>query len=248
MIGGNHHTADSESLQTDVMRFMAIIAFCLIAILALVRNSEPGTTRQPAPDPGVESHAEPRGIQPPEPAPAISQVPPLPDASTAPLRALEPLPRLPDEEPGDGSLEPADPRTPGTDAPSDQAVSATAQEAAAERGLSLRFATDRDFMRLIARGEVQVYAFRADDVLSLDRSFRFLESPAPARLYPLEPATIPRLVTGALDAHRGATDGYAWGIRMPERLEARIQALVGQGASGQLVIDRYGEVLHVDGG
>ena len=33
-----HQPGDGDSLQTDVMRFMAIIAFCLIAILALVRK------------------------------------------------------------------------------------------------------------------------------------------------------------------------------------------------------------------
>ena len=40
-------------------------------------------------------------------------------------------------------------------------------------GLSLRFASDQDFMRLVAKGDIQVYAFKAKDVLSLDRSFRF---------------------------------------------------------------------------
>ncbi|MEE4282083.1 MAG: hypothetical protein V2I41_09065, partial [Pseudomonadales bacterium] len=30
---------EEDSLQADVMRFMAIVAFCLIAILAMVRNS-----------------------------------------------------------------------------------------------------------------------------------------------------------------------------------------------------------------
>ena len=38
---------DSDGLQADVMRFMAIIAFCLIAILALVKQLEPEADLQP---------------------------------------------------------------------------------------------------------------------------------------------------------------------------------------------------------
>lgn len=37
---------DTDGLQADVMRFMAIIAFCLIAILALVKNLEPPALSQ----------------------------------------------------------------------------------------------------------------------------------------------------------------------------------------------------------
>ena len=37
MMRAERHAAfDTEGLQADVMRFLAIIAFCLIAILALV--------------------------------------------------------------------------------------------------------------------------------------------------------------------------------------------------------------------
>ena len=36
--GGFHLSADSESLQADVMRFMAIISMCLVAIFALVQS------------------------------------------------------------------------------------------------------------------------------------------------------------------------------------------------------------------
>jgi hypothetical protein len=38
---GQSMTFDIDGLQADVMRFMAIIAFCLIAILALAQNVEP---------------------------------------------------------------------------------------------------------------------------------------------------------------------------------------------------------------
>ena len=47
---GQAYSDDSESLQADVMRFMAIIAFCLIAILALVKHAEPPAAETAAVD------------------------------------------------------------------------------------------------------------------------------------------------------------------------------------------------------
>jgi hypothetical protein len=249
MPASHPHNADSESLQTDVMRFMAIIAFCLIAILALVRNGEPipheQAPRAPAPPERAQTPGSPAGFPAAASQPAGQAAA---DADPQPMKALEPLPRLPDDEHPDRS--PRD-ETMGAAAPDqapEEAPAQTDSNTPEAIGLSLRFASDRDFMRLVARGDIEVYAFRERDVLSLDPSFRLLESPAPARVYPLEPATLPALVTGALNARRADADRFEWGIRMPQRLEARIRALVDHGATGQLIIDRYGKVRHVAGG
>ena len=102
-------------------------------------------------------------------------------------------------------------------------------------------------MRLVAKGDIQVYALKAQDVLSLDRTFRFLESPTPDRIYELMPETIPALMANALSSARAETRDYVWGIRMPDRLEQRIRAFVDEGATGQLIINRYGEVQHAAG-
>lgn len=102
-------------------------------------------------------------------------------------------------------------------------------------------------MRLVAKGDIQVYAFKAQDVLSLDSSFRFLESAAPDRVYELLPETIPALMASALHSERAETGGYVWAIRMPRRLESRIRAFIDKGATGQLIINRYGEVQHAAG-
>jgi hypothetical protein len=241
-----YSSADSESLQTDVMRFMAIIAFCLIAILALVRNVEP-TGVQTATPPSLRASAPV-----PEPAASIRQV-----ADPAPLRAMEPISPLPANDPLQGTRRLA--AKMAASAPTPAVAEAAATEATApseveapeaaqgEEGLSLRFASDRDFMRLVAKGDIQVYAFKAQDVLTLDRTFRFLESPAPDRVYELLPETIPALMASALDSARTDTGGYVWGIRMPQGLEQRIRAFIDQGARGQLIINRYGEVQHAAG-
>ncbi|MEE4301755.1 MAG: hypothetical protein V2J24_20120, partial [Pseudomonadales bacterium] len=88
-----------ESLQADVMRFMAIIAFCLVAIMALARNATPLEAEPavdaampeppapiadlPAPE-GRAPVAEPGAPEQASPAPAeIVEVPPA-----APLTAV----------------------------------------------------------------------------------------------------------------------------------------------------------------
>ena len=83
---------DGESLQADVMRFMAIIAFCLLAILALVRDVEaPAAARK-----------EPAAARK-EPA-AASKAPAAAEEESA---AAEEEPAAADEEPAVASKEPA---------------------------------------------------------------------------------------------------------------------------------------------
>lgn len=61
---------DTDSLQADVMRFMAIIAFCLIAILALVKNVEPPEPAMAAALPKVINRSAPAVSEKVEPEPA----------------------------------------------------------------------------------------------------------------------------------------------------------------------------------
>ena len=68
------NTADTESLQADVMRFLAIIAFVLIAVLSLVENLAP----TPAELPKVEQ------LPAPMPAAATQQTTAVPPTETLP--------------------------------------------------------------------------------------------------------------------------------------------------------------------
>lgn len=218
------YSAVGESLQADVMRFMAIIAFCLIAILALVRSAEPAAEREPAaaetPQPGPASAAEL--------APAAAQRSPMEPAAPKPV---EPSPEQ--QAPArTASAEPAQPDPVPPPAPQ------TGQE-----GLSLRFASDRDFLRLVSRGDIRVFAFNDAEVLSLNGDFRFQPATSPGRVHELLAETIPELVVGALRRH-AAPDSYNWGIAMPDRLARQIRGYVEDGATGELVINRFGEVRH----
>jgi hypothetical protein len=260
---GQAYSDDSESLQADVMRFMAIIAFCLIAILALVKHAEPPVAEtaaadeptapvasteveQPAPMPvPVEEPVFARASEPVpsfQPEPVLEQAPsPKPEPTPEPESVLEPNkpepviaeapPAAPEELP-EGIVEPEE-------------TFATETAEPEEEGLILRFASDGDFLRLIARGDIRVYAFQERDVLTLSESYRFLDSKSPGQVYELLPPSIPSLIVDALKQARADIDGYRWGIALPGHISNQIERHLGQVTSGQLVIDRYGDVHHV---
>ena len=88
-----HNEADtSETLQSDVMRFIAILALCLVAIFALVQSLPLHPVAKPsAAEPAVEAPAvEPVTTVQPSPAPEPEPVNDMPPAKTQPV----PLPVL----------------------------------------------------------------------------------------------------------------------------------------------------------
>lgn len=317
---------DDDGLQADVMRFMAIIAFCLVAIMALARNAaplgsnpaafevpsagvqtaasddvvlsvaavtvpgpemepspEPSPEPNPGPDPepnriaevrrnvGAESSQRPGepSLESPalEPAPMgapISATPATEEASALKpaldvaraaspqtrregiVAALEGMARQDAERsPPSGQSratpEPVAKPTPAPDAAAaDNSLLASAPQEAS--GLSLRFASERDFLRLIGRDAIEVFAFRKGDVLALTSSLRFAPSAVPGEVYELLPSTIPSQISALLANLRTESEQFQWGVRMPGRIERAVRAQVDAGAAGVLVIDRFGEV------
>ncbi|TVS14474.1 MAG: hypothetical protein EA417_15205 [Gammaproteobacteria bacterium] len=212
--------AEDDGLQTDVMRFMAIIAFCLVAILALVRQVEP----EAASDDSAMSTVS----FPPEPEPVTREprtLPTIPDPVTEPKP--EPVPERSRE-----SLSIA--ANPTAAEPDDTS----------EEGLVLRFASDSDFLRLVNSGRLEVFAFSDDGAWQLAPGLFLRPASAPGALHELLPSTLPAAMRAALTAERGSMNGYRWGMRMPARMEAQIQDLLRSASSGALIIDRNGDVRH----
>lgn len=201
------YSGDNDSLQTDVMRFMAIIAFCLIAILALVRNVDPVEPVQKAADEGAaegESEAEEDTLQTPKTRTATGR-------------------------------RPLDQNNPAQLTPS------------SDEGLSLRFASNRDFLNLVSSGTIVVFAYRANRVLRLDHQLQFHPAAAPGEIYELLPATIPRAVVSALGRTEEDASAFRWGIRLPTAMREDIRRLIDLDLHGELVIDRHGRVRHAAG-
>ena len=244
---------DSESLQADVMRFMAIIAFCLVAIMALVRNVEPG-------DVAAASTAVPV----PAPVPVSAPVTPPPEAADRSREPLEkvkveiakpaptPRPQLQISRPVRlVATPPAAPRSAplakgvATNSVTKEVPSAPAAQPPAEQGLSLRFASDGDFLRLIAKGDIRVFAFNAQQSLELDDSYQFHAARTPHEIHELLPQTIPRLIVQAFERSRSDSATFTWGIVLPGAIRSQLDKYLTSVESGQLVINRYGEVRHV---
>ena len=127
---------DSESLQTDVMRFMAIIAFCLIAILALVKNLDPPNSE--AEVPVIPPVAETGPVQP-EPVIATA------DETTGEVPAV------------DTNTEAELVETEEIEVSQQEPLADTPIEEEKERSLRLRFSSEAAFLSLIAGNGIQLY-------------------------------------------------------------------------------------------
>ncbi|XOV82633.1 MAG: hypothetical protein ACFHXK_17455 [bacterium] len=245
---------EQDSLQADVMRFMAIIAFCLIAILAMVRNSPGGETviaSQSAVRPPVNASSS----KPAPPAPAPAALPervPVPEPIPEPVLVSAPVPEtLPEPAPETASA-PEIVAVP-------ESVAASETVPALEKmpehrdtrnrpaeGLTLAFASQADFMRLISRGRITLYAYTGQSFLTTTDTYSFRTTRPPRQLYEIDIQTIPAHV---IDAAAGQNlVNLQWGVGLSPRIEKQITRYVQANVSGQLHIDRYEQVLHVEAG
>ncbi len=259
------HASHDEQLQTDVMRFMAIIAFCLMAVLALVKASPSSLTPVSVQEPVSESAAEqaiPADI--PEPVVVVEPVPeqaikPLEEVLEEPIEVSveevreAPIEELIEEPTETPAIEPpmsvvAPESSMADPIPAEEII----QEAEAdEAGLSLRFASDKDFLRLLARGSMSLFAFErgatGTRVYELDSNYAFRSVKHPPRqVYEVMSETIPGLITSRtrLEPAGVSLAHTTWGVTFPRATEEAIVANVERHASGTLIINRYGEVRH----
>lgn len=216
---------EDDGLQTDVMRFMAIIAFCLVAVLALVRDMD--VTETPAPETNKSAATtEPEAAEPETQQPVVEVVMET-QVLPAPMEALVESATAPPTPHKEIEVTKAAPKPAPNSTPEDQ-------------GLSLRFESDAAFINLIRKGKVRVYAFQQNQFLMLDRGFAFHPASPPQSIHELE--TVPSRVRAAL---AGKLISNQWGVRLPKPTAASIQHLANRFQSGQLVIDQTGAVRHV---
>ena len=215
-------------LQTDVMRFMAILALCLVAIFALVQsiplNSVPA---EPAPPPAP---AIPVEVTKPEPAEPMVQEP-APDA-------LDPVPveeiiieEIVVEETQIEEPTPAEP--------------AAAQSVSTEsEGFTLRFADDLALTRLVARNEVGLYAIAADKSLRMNvnrGAFSFWPASVPNEFHEMDKLTVPNDVRSAFQRVNAAqSDDVKWGVTLPSSMQQQLNTYLGEARGGSLIIDADG--------
>lgn len=223
-------------LQTDVMRFMAIISLCLVAIFALVQ-SIPATPVSPRPAPLKAARTlVPPVVEVPEPIDEIVPEPvvqPAPEPEPTPVSRPAPIP-----EPT-----PIERRAPEA-APVQPVVSEPPPAETREEGFTLRFASDTALKALVAREEVGLYAIDGNRAMRLgsDRGrLQFWQASLPKQVHEMDAATVPTDVTRAL-SRSGANDSVYWGVTLTASLSRQLDRYLGSASSGELVIAADGNM------
>ena len=225
---------DSEAggvadLQTDVMRFMAILALCLVAIFALVQSIPVSTVA-----PEIPVAEVPAPISTPEPAPVPAPEPvTVPDP--VPVTVPDPVPvTVPDPVPEPGVLEsvvtaPPKPAMPMPD-----------------WGFTLKFETDLALTRLVARNEVGLYAIGPEKSLRMNVNrgrLSFWPASIPNEFHEMDAATVPEDVVLALRRSMGLqNESIKWGVTLPPDMQDQLTLFMNTAESGALLITRRGDV------
>jgi hypothetical protein len=220
----------AADLQTDIMRFMAILSLCLVAIFALVQSipltpAEPlPTDQEPAPTPVVQETAPPEPSPAPEPV-AAPKPKPVEKAVTLTRPTWQPK---------------YTPKTPI------QAAPIVVAEAEPEKdGFTLRFASDAALTRAVAAHHVGLYALGADQARRMTVSesrISFWDASAPNAFHEMEASTVPAAVIEALVRTGVATEGVSWGVTLPGKMKAQLDSLMQDHAGGSLIIGAVGDI------
>lgn len=236
---GSSGDGGMEHLETDVMRFMAILAFCLVAIFALVQSVPPPAAPATPTTAGRAPVPEPVAAPVPDPAPVPEPVtPPIPDPAPAPEEATvaEPV-TVP---------EPVMAEAPAAPAPVAEPAAPAAPPAPAEHGFSLRFESDAALIGLVERDDVVLYAFAGDRVwrfMIVEGRPTFRTAAGPGQVHEMTADTVPEEVLTALRRSVVVPSGpVRWGVTLPASTETILARVLATRDGGQLVIDAEGVV------
>ncbi len=234
--GADTDVGGAADLQTDIMRFMAILSLCLVAIFALVQSIPLAPVETP-PAPAVASVLEndiapesaPAAVAPtaePEPARAVvltrpQWVPQYPTAKEAPV-ASKPAPASP--EPVAETVVTPEP---------DQEV------------FTLRFASDSALTRAVAAHHVGLYAMTAGTAKRMTVSesrISFWDASTPNAFHEMEATTVPSPVVDALARAGVDTESVNWGVTLPGKMTRQVENLMHEHSGGSLIIAATGDI------
>lgn len=236
----------AADLQTDIMRFMAILSLCLVAIFALVQSIpltpeeplpvQPETTPMPVP----QESARPEPRPPPEPAPQ-----PVPVETAVTLTRPTWQPRYTPE-----TTERAEPVATVDPEPVPEPAAAPAPVPTPpvepeKEGFTLRFASDAALTRAVAAHHVGLYALEADQAKRMTVSesrISFWDASSPNVFHEMEASTVPAAVVDALARTGASTDGVSWGVTLPGKMKTQLDSLMQDHVGGLLIIGAAGDV------
>jgi hypothetical protein len=241
----------AADLQTDVMRFMAIISMCLVAIFALVQSIPPAPEPQPperTPVAPAPAEAPPSVQETPEVITLTRPVPPPPPKKDLPVMLERPvMTTSPDPEPAIeapaqlpfdevDALDDVPAQNPMPTAESSDQHRSTNNKV--QNGFTLRFESDDALKRLVSRSVVSLYAISPQGVqrMSVDGdALSFWNASMPQQFHEMDVATVP---TEVLAAYRrsGAVDGVKWAVSLPPTMSRQLNEYLASLEGGSLVI------------
>ena len=222
----------AADLQTDIMRFMAILSLCLVAIFALVQ-SLPIEAQTPPETVSAESPPSPTEL-PIEEEQSVSELTEVP-IDPEPVRDVV----LTRPKWVSALQAPARPTTP----PPEPVAASTPEPE--DKVFTLRFESDSALTRLVATGQVAFYAIdsgRAQRMTVSDSRISFWDASTPNTFHEMEATTVPQPVVDALLRTGADTSGVEWGVTLPGRLRTQLNELMRQHAGGALVIRADGNL------
>jgi hypothetical protein len=214
-------------LQTDVMRFMAILALCLVAIFALVQSIPLAPSIvEPEPTPGPEPRPQP--VEQPQPAQVVE---PMQE-----IVLTRPQPRQP--------LEP--PRQEQQTQKAQQAKPQPVETEPVVEGFTLRFEDELALTRLVSRDEVGLYAIQPDRSfrMSINRgAMSFWPASTPNQFHEMDATTVPPAVLEAFVRRDGSTaQTLQWGVTIPAATSRQLEQHLREADGGALIIDARGDL------
>jgi hypothetical protein len=241
--GADMDVGGAADLQTDVMRFMAILSLCLVAIFALVQSMPVSPPVVSNPESIVETVSDPAPEPVPEPKPEPVQEPQI--VKTPKLVTLTRPKWVPKYEPG--STPKTTPSTPVTEAPAADVVVPTTPATPVEEqeGFTLRFESDAALTRLVAASQVGVYAIdgeRARRMTVSESRISFWDASLPNSFHEMEASTVPLPVIDALTRTGVETGNISWAVTLPGKLKGQLDGLMREHTGGSLVIGTNGNI------
>lgn len=226
----------ASDLQTDVMRFMAILSLCLVAIFALVQSMP----MAPVPvEPPVEEKQEPVAAEP-QPA-VVTEVSLSRPAPVKPKPVRQEVTSLtrPQWTPVPRSTPRPEPVQPQQPEPEPEP---TVEE---PEGFTLRFESDLALTRLVATNQVGLYAIDGANAhrMSISESrISFWDASTPGSFHEMERSTVPQPVVDALARTGTSPETASWGVTLPGRLRTQLNSLMQEHRGGELVISSGGTI------
>jgi hypothetical protein len=229
--GADADAGGAADLQTDVMRFMAILSLCLVAIFALVQ-SIPLAPVKPVPTPPIDSQQLPVEEEPSPPPVEIKLTRPAPAKVVVKEETI--VVQRPRARPTPQSAPKVLPQTPPVES---QPV---------EKGFTLRFETDLALTRLVEKNSVGLYVITAGKSvrMSIDNNdMSFWPASLPGQFHEMDVATVPDRVTAAYRRNHGNQSAdRKWGVTLPSGMSQQLNQYLAEHEGGSLIISAAGDL------